>query len=392
MLLENALIELEKAVQHVFSTKSKHLRLLPYAVRDLSILLTQQRASMQHYWAEPKYSMAYCYYFLPWNIVRLAHLFDRTIDIFHTLQPLSTKSNEKQDSVIQKTSEQVAQWSENAGIAMLDIGSGPLTIPIALWLLYEELREYPLHWYCADLNPTIVRIGENILRTLAQKELQWRITHIDARKTLCLEHVPPAQVVFAGNVFNEIVQHARGNAYDVLARVVSPICKKVKEDGFFLCVEPGNRFGGKVQQMLRTLLLQNKYKVRYPCTHQQACPYLTSHAKTWCHIRFEIPMISPMLQSLTRKVHSARKDVSYCVLVAQKNISRSMQDEREYARVISSPFYISDYHKQCAYICMQEGIALCCMQHSKVGEKLRRRALKKVGSDKKTGCPIFIQQ
>ncbi len=94
---------------------------LPMACRDLSAFLTTDRSSRSKpYWSSPRLTSAYLRYFLPWNILRLTSL-------------LGTLS-----------------LSLPSGAAVLDIGSGPLTFPIALWLAREDLRNKELNITAAD--------------------------------------------------------------------------------------------------------------------------------------------------------------------------------------------------------------------------------------------------
>ena len=64
-----------KAISHTLPIPSKHKSDLPFAIRDLSRMLTQERGALnQSYWVAPRFLSAYVHYFLPWNLYRLAWL------------------------------------------------------------------------------------------------------------------------------------------------------------------------------------------------------------------------------------------------------------------------------------------------------------------------------
>ena len=83
---------------------------------------------------------AYTHYFLWWNLVRLTRLFANLPDDFFSLPD---------------------------GAICLDSGSGPLTVPIAIFLSRPELRDKKLKWYCMDISAQALSIGENLLLTTA---------------------------------------------------------------------------------------------------------------------------------------------------------------------------------------------------------------------------------
>ncbi|WP_448339637.1 hypothetical protein AB9L13_12365 [Desulfovibrio piger] len=56
--------------------RSAHYRNLPADIEALSRLLTCERSGLYRpYWSSPASTSAYLYYFLPWNVLRLARLF-----------------------------------------------------------------------------------------------------------------------------------------------------------------------------------------------------------------------------------------------------------------------------------------------------------------------------
>ena len=68
-----ALERLPEALHKVWPLNAAHRRSLPEDVAALSRLLTTERRDLRHpYWSSPAFVSAYLYYFLPWNLLRLA--------------------------------------------------------------------------------------------------------------------------------------------------------------------------------------------------------------------------------------------------------------------------------------------------------------------------------
>ena len=71
----NALERLPEALHKIWPLNAAHRRSLPEDVAALSRLLTTERRDLRHpYWSSPAFVSAYLYYFLPWNLLRLARL------------------------------------------------------------------------------------------------------------------------------------------------------------------------------------------------------------------------------------------------------------------------------------------------------------------------------
>ncbi|MBO5730041.1 MAG: hypothetical protein J6R67_02480, partial [Treponema sp.] len=138
-ILEN----FESLVQGVRPLSSRQLLRLPENIRDVSHLLTDQRGGRRMGYLNDTVALsAYMRYFQWWNLLRLTRL-------FAGLKPsqLNVPDN---------------------GIC-LDIGSGPLTVPIALWLARPDLREKKLTWYCLDHSQTALSLGEELYLAIAAR-------------------------------------------------------------------------------------------------------------------------------------------------------------------------------------------------------------------------------
>ena len=112
----DAIALLEQAADAVMPMTATQRRDLPHACRDLSAMLTTEREAISRsYWSAPRLTSAYLRYFLPWNVVRLASLLP-SLDL----------------------------GTPPADPLLLDLGSGPLTLPMALWLSRPDLRALPV--------------------------------------------------------------------------------------------------------------------------------------------------------------------------------------------------------------------------------------------------------
>ena len=113
---QRGLAQLFLALDEVMPMNGAQRRDLAMACRDLSAMLTTERDSLDRpYWTAPRLTSAYLRYFLPWNLVRLSSLLPGLDFGDIPDEPL-----------------------------ILDMGSGPLTMPLALWLSRPDLRSKPV--------------------------------------------------------------------------------------------------------------------------------------------------------------------------------------------------------------------------------------------------------
>src|SRR5574344_132405 len=151
---QNIIASFDKIISSSQPLSSKQRVLLPQQIRELSHNLADERSDRRlGYMNQTTTLSAYVYYYMWWNLVRLTRLFSN----------LDTKSFGLNDDDI-----------------CVDIGSGPLTVPIALFLSRPELRAKKLTWYCMDLSPTSLAAGEEILLTISArlKCEPWKIIRV----------------------------------------------------------------------------------------------------------------------------------------------------------------------------------------------------------------------
>ena len=92
---------------------------------------------------------------------------------------------------------------------MVDIGSGPLTVPIALCWAWPELRPKKLSWYCVDTTHPALSFGEEIYLSIEAKtaaktpdQKLWQIIRV--KGTIGTTIRKKASFVTCANMFNEL--------------------------------------------------------------------------------------------------------------------------------------------------------------------------------------------
>ncbi|MDR1489173.1 MAG: small ribosomal subunit Rsm22 family protein [Desulfovibrio sp.] len=252
---EAELQKLAQATARVFPIPAQHRADLPSAVRDLSHILTVGRAGLvRPYWAWPRLTAAYICYFLPWNICRLSRLLP-CLDL--GLRP---------------------------GALVLDLGSGPLTLPLALWCAKPELRAVPLEFICADSAKRPLETGADILREMMGKDCPWRIRLIHSPKGLFPPGAPDAKVDLLTmlNVLNEAdVRPGAQKTGGFLETVAKKAGRALRPGGGLFLLEPGTRLGGKLVALTRKEAMDRGFHPLSPCTHNSPCPFLPRSETGW---------------------------------------------------------------------------------------------------------------
>lgn len=305
-----------------FAVPTSHQHDLPLAVRDLSRILTEERGQLSRpYWASPRYVFAYLHYFLPWNLYRMAWLLPN-LDI--SLKP---------------------------GDVVLDLGSGPLTLPLALWCARPDLRPLPLTFVCSDLSAQIMEAGRSIFREMAGLDCAWRIKLLraPAAKALAVSRNEPYALIMAGNLLNELAsaRHTASNhdLAGVLAKLMAEVHARLAPDGSLLLVEPGTRLGGKLISLGREAALRHSFIPLAPCPHCKACPMpglreapeRRAHMKTnetsplgrfpsysgWCHFTFPALDVPPQLAELGKQARLKKERLAISCLFLKKQNKRN---------------------------------------------------------------------
>ena len=303
-------------------------RTLPSQTAELSRLLTGARGERSlSYLSRPNFLSAYLHYFLPWNLCRLCRLL-ANIEV-----------------------------SLKAGDIITDIGSGPLTFVLALWITRNDLREVPLEFYCIDRSLPALEAGKKLLAAFCDEFNKnadngglWKIhivkEDIDIRKkTDNAQKRKKASLVCAVNVFNEIYETLPHNNREGLRRMAEKIANymhgQALADACILTVEPGVPQSGRFIAFLRSAFLELGREPLSPCTHTKACP-LNGEKKRWCHFAFEAADAPKELLRLSAAAGLPKERLVFSYLLAGAAISAPAKNapkkSAEKVRVISDAF------------------------------------------------------
>lgn len=380
-ILEN----FESIVQGVRPLSSRQLLRLPENIRDVSHLLTDQRGGRRMGYLNDTVALsAYMRYFQWWNLLRLTRL-------FAGLKPsqLNVPDN---------------------GIC-LDIGSGPLTVPIALWLARPDLREKKLTWYCLDHSQTALSLGEELYlaiaaRTIAnlgsgQKALEsWRIVRVKGE--LGVQVRQRAHLVTAANVFNEVVEES-GKPPEFTAKRAADIIMHYKEAAAqVLVVEPGTPPAVRFLTAFRGALARKGLNVVAPCPQGMewtegtaegracACPMDGGRGNKWCHFTFSTEDAPEKLQKLSARAGLPKERASLAFVLASTVAAKAVAKESPLEiRVISEPIKLPG-DRTGYYGCCRQGLVLVESATSLVpGQLLRVKELENPRQDKKSGALMY---
>lgn len=378
-ILEN----FESLVQGVRPLSSRQLLRLPENIRDVSHLLTDQRGSRRMGYLNDTVALsAYMRYFQWWNLLRLTRL-------FAGLKPsqLNVPDN---------------------GIC-LDIGSGPLTVPIALWLARPDLRETKLTWYCLDHSQTALSLGEELYLAVAarsivdsaleQKSLEpWRIIRVKGELGESVRQ--RAHLVTAANVFNEVVEES-GKPPEFTAKRAADIIMHYKEAAAqVLVVEPGTPPAVRFLTAFRGALARKGLTVVSPCPQGMewteaegrgcSCPMDGGRGNKWCHFTFSTEDAPQKLQKLSSRAGLPKERASLAFVLASSSAPKSSAKESQLEiRVISEPIKLPG-ERTGYYGCSRLGLVLVESATSLApGALLHVQEPRSPRQDKKSGALVI---
>ncbi|MBR3881286.1 MAG: hypothetical protein IKJ34_06825 [Mailhella sp.] len=341
------LARLFRAIDEVMPMNGAQRRDLSMACRDLSAMLTTDRDSLDRpYWTAPRLTSAYLRYFLPWNLVRLSSLlpgldFGRIPD-----EPL-----------------------------ILDMGSGPLTIPLALWLSRPDLRAKPVTIVASDTTPHILELGRKLfeaLRADLAPDCPWTIRTMRASVTQALHriHAKPGTLwmLTTGNVLNEMEERRARPGHQMTDRMrdlLEHASHMLMDEGLIFSVEPGTRQGGRLLTNLRKSALGGVeeepeyedltsfalreeqagraasrsayddddddwdddelvfgqtplFRPLSPCPHSASCPMLDRRTTAWCHVNAPAEHAPQALRELSARAGLDKDSISLSFLLLKK--------------------------------------------------------------------------
>ncbi len=285
----------------IFPINSKQKVLLSEQIRALSHNLTDERQDRRlGYMNQVTTTSAYTHYYLWWNIIRLTRLFANLNESFF--------SSIKDNSIC------------------VDVGSGPLTVPIALFLACPELRKKKLTWYCMDISSQILATGEDIFLSVAAKlECEpWKIIRVKGEFGTVIKE--KADLLTAANVFNEIVQDA-DMPPDYLAKKYSTdLLSYINKDNGsakILLIEPGVPSCARFLSLMREALMRNSFMPCSPCPHYSECPMCGKKGEKWCNYAFATEDAPRDLKKLSENANLAKERAVLSFIAAERNVAAS---------------------------------------------------------------------
>ena len=282
-LLDELMLKIEK----IFPVPRRFAHALPRDVGELSRLFTAGRGDRgPAYLGKPNLLSAYLNYFLPWNVYRLCRLLPSV--------PLELNDED----------------------IILDIGSGPLTFALALWISRPDFRNKKLEFYCLDKISSVLEAGKQIFAAFTgtpdtgTSDAQWKVNTLRGEftgKGFFLNRggkrifVSPGKIlngktaalVTVVNMFNEIFwelsPHDTEGLNDLAEKSASALTAIAPS---VFIAEPGIPRSGEFITSLRSALSDKNYKCISPCLHEKNCPFpggigTADHKKNkWCHFSF----------------------------------------------------------------------------------------------------------
>ncbi len=398
------------------------------AIKNLSHQLTDDRSSRRlGYMNEACYISAYISYFMWWNLVRQVSLF-------------SNLKSEAFDSLLK---------SENP--VAIDVGSGTLTLPIAIWLSRPELRSKKITWYCLDLSQTALSAGEDLYLSIAAKTIRETrgeirgesgsgIAFTENRSKPASQVLPPqggtlpipslqtkispwkivrvkgalgtsikekADFVTCANVFNEIIQNNEMPTDFLAKKYTTDLLSYLKDEkSSVLLVEPGDPHSARFISLVRDALIRKSYYPVAPCPHSEACPMAgRTNGKTtnafgknskWCNFAFDTDSAPEKLISLSKKAGLQKERAGLSFIFSKKldgkDAGSEKSSEQTSIRIASDFIRLPDLHRSGYYACSQFGLLLAVDDsrlQPKNGELLSIKTPKDLGErDKKSGALI----
>lgn len=386
---------------------SKQLLLLPRNIKELSHCLTDERSKRRlGYMNDNIVLSSYAYYFLWWNLFRLT-------------------------SVFSALDENVFSFLHDESVC-LDIGSGPLSVPLALYLARPELRAVKLTWYCMDTSQNALALGENLLLSCSAR-LQnaqsadntedadgfcWRIVRVKGEIGTPIKQ--KASFITCANMFNELYwntsQPLEAEAKKYAARLFSYGAQKPdgKSECAFFVAEPGIPRAARFISLLRATMLRKNMSCVSPCPHANECPMDGKKGGKWCHFILNTETAPAALKKLSEKAGLAKERAAISFIFTRpealsRNPKAEHAEKRETdgktaaaaktpyrIRICSDPIALPE-HKTGRYACAPWGLTLVIEKNARekplasgdlTEAPLKAADIQSLSIDRKSGAKI----
>ncbi len=361
----------DEIIQGVQSLSSKQLRILPQNIRQLSHELTDERSLRKSgYMNEAARLSAYTRYFMWWNLVRLTSVFKALPeDMFNTISD---------------------------GAYCLDLGSGPLTVPISLYLSRPELRNKKLTWYCVDTSQNALTLGENLLLSvMAQLPGQeWSIIRVKGEMGTSIKQ--PASLVTCANMFNELFWNTNKPLEELSKKYGTMLLQYGAKESVYFIAEPGIPRSARFVSLLRDFMLRKNYSIISPCTHSKKCPMDGRKGQKWCHFILDGSIAPKNLQKMSTSagLTKDRASISFVCATSQK-----LEEEKSLScRIVSDPIVLpfGEKKRKGRYACAPWGLTLAMegkesyVSGDKIVYDISQDAIAKLPIDAKTKARVIL--
>lgn len=356
--LVEGLSQLRAALDAALPLRPKHRAALPRGIARLSALLTTERDRLPaDYMSRPEHLAAYLHWFLPWNVLRQGRLLGGL-----ALDP-------------------------PVGARILDLGAGPLTFALALWLARPELRDRELSVLAVDRSEPALKAGRRLFAAVAGADAPWRLT--TARRA---PGGARADLLVAANLVNELEPgrgaRRKGPDLDPDERLMAGWERLVAPAARLLVVEPGVRTAAARLVRLRAAALARGWRALAPCPHDATCPLPGRRGGAWCHFGAAAGGAPTWLADLGRaaKLPKERVTLSF-LLLTREEADRRPSGPAELIRVVSDVFDLDGGDRGC-YGCSRDGlVVLTGARPPASGELLRVRRPDAAERDPRSGAP-----
>ena len=360
--VEKLLVSIEKT----FPLPRRHAHALPFDTGELSRLYTSGRTDRSRTClGKPNLLSAYLRFFLPWNVYRLCKLL-----------PSLSLDLENEDSI-------------------LDIGCGPMTFALALYISRPDLRKITLNFFCLDRTPSVLEAGKKLFTEFTSQEgpgiPKWKINTLRgefAGNGFYMAHkgknvfIPPEKILSGKkpalvsilNVFNEIFQELspfdKKGLQDLADRNASVLDACTGKTIF--AAEPGIPRSGEFISGLRSAVLSRGYRIKSPCLHGESCPFpggfMNGKKSKWCHFSFDTDGAPLALRKLSSAAGIPKERAVMSFLLANKNAGVSakfLPNEKTIpVRIISDSFPVGKLYGR--YACSAMGAILVTGSREKI--------------------------
>ncbi|MDR3301578.1 MAG: rRNA methyltransferase [Spirochaetaceae bacterium] len=345
------LTALNICIDTTYPLPRKFIITLPRTIAELSRLLTSARPERNGgYLSDPAMLNAYMRYFLMWNVYRLCKLFS---------------SSDIQDCI---ASALLHDTDDERAPSIIDLGAGPLTLALALWISFPQLRSQKITLFALDHNRAALEAGRKLFSAFAGEGAAWKIKtiHGDIYHTGIAHKLPPARLVCAVHLFNEsfwkIPQTDAGQQAQFTAKQAAFIAQLVSAHGAALVVEPGIPRCAQFISALKEAFEAQHLQIEAPCPPSTPCALRGGkRGSKWCHFSFDIDDSPPALQKLSASAGLAKEKAVLSFLLAKKLATKQGVEKTDALtfRIISDCFPLTEAGNEYGrYACSKRGLAL----------------------------------